>query len=237
LILGVTIWGGGEAPNPGQTSPAVAIRSAPGGDDANANANATGAGNAAREASRRDTSAGVLDDLGSLLGPAPRPNRSDPAVRPAPAAADGGRDPVPAVGEGARKEEPPAVSPPAAPKPRTYKVKDGDTFDGIAKRELGDANLRTEIARLNPGLDPRRLQLGQTIQLPGVGAGSGAAAQPASPRPGVYRTYTVGKGDTLEGIARAELGSVSRLPELMGLNAGIEPRKLRIGQKIKLPLK
>ena len=49
------------------------------------------------------------------------------------------------------------------------------------------------------------------------------------------RLYTVQKGDTFERIANVELGSKKRTADLMRLNAGIQPKDLRVGQRIKLP--
>lgn len=48
-------------------------------------------------------------------------------------------------------------------------------------------------------------------------------------------TYTIASGDTLAGIARQKLGRESRWPEIAALNPGIDPNRLREGQKIKLP--
>ncbi len=51
----------------------------------------------------------------------------------------------------------------------------------------------------------------------------------------VERTYTIQKGDTLWSIARTQLGDGKRYKEIMELNPGLEPNKLRIGTVIKLP--
>ncbi|HEX6813516.1 MAG TPA: M56 family metallopeptidase, partial [Planctomycetota bacterium] len=48
-----------------------------------------------------------------------------------------------------------------------YVVKNGDSLERIAKRELGDASRMDEIRRLNPEIDPERLRVGQTLLLPG----------------------------------------------------------------------
>ncbi|MEO6598008.1 MAG: M56 family metallopeptidase [Planctomycetota bacterium] len=48
-------------------------------------------------------------------------------------------------------------------------------------------------------------------------------------------TYTVKKGDTLDLIAHRELGDPRLAPELLRCNPGIEPQRLRIGQKLALP--
>ena len=73
---------------------------------------------------------------------------------------------------------PPAPAPPRRARPRTrrrrgaseagraYVVRSGDTLGEIAQRELGSASRWTEIRDLNPGLDPRRLAVGQRLSLP-----------------------------------------------------------------------
>lgn len=61
-----------------------------------------------------------------------------------------------------------------------------------------------------------------------------APATPATPSaPG--GTYTVKAGDTLGKIAAKHLGSAARWKELEALNPGLDARKLRIGQPLKLP--
>lgn len=243
LILGVTIWGGGDAPAPGQRTPAVAMH-APGGGTPSGGA-ATGDDRTGRRAERADrATAGAGGDLlDSLLQPMPQPKPPAKAKDPGPAVPAVAGDSVAqpkdanaAAGGGA------AAAP--APSTRTYTVRRGDTFDGIAKRELGDANRRAEIAALNPGVDPKRIQPGQQIVLPTSAATAVPAATTAAPakgddtlrRAGAYRVYTVRDGDTLGAIARRELGSLRRLDDLRSLNPDVDPRLLRVGQKIKLPL-
>jgi LysM repeat protein len=51
--------------------------------------------------------------------------------------------------------------PPAAP--RTHRVSSGETLDGIARRYGTSV---AELQRLNPGVNPRRLQIGQAITVP-----------------------------------------------------------------------
>jgi nucleoid-associated protein YgaU len=49
------------------------------------------------------------------------------------------------------------------------------------------------------------------------------------------REYTIKSGDTLEAIARAELGSGQKWNAIVAANPGLDPKALKIGQKIKLP--
>jgi LysM repeat protein len=54
--------------------------------------------------------------------------------------------------------------------------------------------------------------------------------------PPAYETNTVKKGDTLWGIAAAELGGGSRYPEIKARN-GLDSDTLVTGQKLKIPVK
>jgi nucleoid-associated protein YgaU len=63
-----------------------------------------------------------------------------------------------------------------------------------------------------------------------VGSGSAAAETKKQ------RTYTVKSGDTLWGIAKKELGSGSRYPEIVKLN-GLKTNTIYSGQILKLPSK
>ncbi|MCK5945370.1 MAG: LysM peptidoglycan-binding domain-containing protein [Planctomycetes bacterium] len=47
--------------------------------------------------------------------------------------------------------------------------------------------------------------------------------------------FVIREGDTLEKIARSELGSAGRLADITALNPEVEPRRLKIGQRIWLP--
>jgi nucleoid-associated protein YgaU len=47
--------------------------------------------------------------------------------------------------------------------------------------------------------------------------------------------YTVKTGDTLEGIARAQLGDGQKWRSIVEINPGLDPKALKIGQKIKMP--
>jgi serine-type D-Ala-D-Ala carboxypeptidase/endopeptidase (penicillin-binding protein 4) len=54
-------------------------------------------------------------------------------------------------------------TPATAPTSRSHRVASGETLDGIARRY---GTTVAELQRLNPGLQPRRLQIGQNVNLP-----------------------------------------------------------------------
>ncbi|MBS3975255.1 MAG: LysM peptidoglycan-binding domain-containing protein [Syntrophomonadaceae bacterium] len=106
---------------------------------------------------------------------------------------------------------------PPCPTGRFWKIRPGDTYFIIASHINTTVDA---IKKLNPGVDPRRLHVGQIICIPDM--------PPCLS--GVY--WEVAAGDTLYAIARAVGTTVQRLIEL---NPGIDPNKLRINQKICLP--
>ena len=109
----------------------------------------------------------------------------------------------------------PSTQPPC-PSGRFWRVEAGDTFYLIALRT---GTTLAELERLNPGVDPDNLQIGQLICLP-------AQVCPS----GVF--WIVAAGDTLFGIARAAGTTVEKLLEL---NPHVDPYNLQIGQTICLP--
>lgn len=138
-----------------------------------------------------------------------------------------------------------------------YVVQKGDSPALIAKRMLGKESRWSEIAELNPGLDPKRLKVGSKLVLPN-GAAPAVAKNDAPPAPvtrkavepapkeksvtkapeakrSTSRTYTVQKGDSFKAIARRELGDENRWKEIAALNPKVEASKLAIGQKLSLP--
>lgn len=63
---------------------------------------------------------------------------------------------------------------------RSYTIRSGDTLSAVAARELGSAERWSEIAALNPRLDPARLSVGAVIALPGGAAASSSGARTAA---------------------------------------------------------
>ncbi|MCK6448657.1 MAG: LysM peptidoglycan-binding domain-containing protein [Planctomycetes bacterium] len=117
----------------------------------------------------------------------------------------------------------------------TYVVQSGDTLGEIAARELGSFDKWTEIAALNGNLDPKKLKKGQKIVLP---AGAKTASKPKVNGTGAVAPggeYVVQKGDTLSGIAQKVLGKGGRWSEIAALNPSIDPNRLIVGSRLRLP--
>jgi len=72
-----------------------------------------------------------------------------------------------------------------------------------------------------------------------TGTSSGGAVVPpvkvvAAPAAGTTQ-YTIKSGDTLEGIARAQMGDGQKWQLIAAANPGLDPKALKIGQKITIP--
>ncbi|WP_253442833.1 M23 family metallopeptidase [Halomonas sp. Y3] len=100
-------------------------------------------------------------------------------------------------------------------------VQRGDTLGEIARR--GGVPLE-RLQRFNPDADSRRLAVGQRLLMP--------THQERAPSGGPYR-YQVRPGDTYSSIAR-RFGT--RASRIQAANPGVEPRSLRVGQLIQVPV-
>lgn len=101
-----------------------------------------------------------------------------------------------------------------------HRVRPGETLSHIA-RQYG---VNTELLRASNGHpNPRRLSVGQEIQVPVDGSVRAATDEPS------WRTYRVRRGDSLWGIARRHGVSVSELRRWNGIGNRIQP-----GQRIRI---
>ncbi|NLW22922.1 MAG: LysM peptidoglycan-binding domain-containing protein [Tissierellia bacterium] len=113
--------------------------------------------------------------------------------------------------------------PPLPPCPNGfyYTIRAGDTFFRLSQQFNVSVD---ELMRANPGVDPNRLMIGQTICIP----------RPVTPIPpcpnGFY--YSVRAGDTLFAIGQRYNVSVDAI---IRANPGINPNNLQIGQLICIP--
>src|SRR5262249_550721 len=114
-----------------------------------------------------------------------------------------------------------------------YVVLRGDNFSTIAKKFGVTAK---QIQDANPTVDPKRLQIGQHLQIP---APAPAAAANSTP-PGSLemgsageQTYTVKSGDTLTKIA-ADFGTTVKV--IRAAN-NLTTDRITVGQKLKIPPK
>jgi murein DD-endopeptidase MepM/ murein hydrolase activator NlpD len=105
-------------------------------------------------------------------------------------------------------------------------IQKGETIYSIARNY--DADIQ-DILRLNDIQDPRKVQAGQRIRIPGGGKGTGQGA--ASSGTG-YTEYRVARGDSLFGIARKHGVTLQELRAANGLR---EDYVLKAGDRLKIP--
>lgn len=116
--------------------------------------------------------------------------------------------------------------------PRVYKVRKGDIlWNVVVKRWKLKESFCAAIARANPKVRMTRLGAGRRLEIPNPQAyfSGGKPVQRGT------RRYEVQVGDRLETISRAHLGKKSRWREILGVNPGLDPKKIRPGQRIRLP--
>ncbi len=122
---------------------------------------------------------------------------------------------------------------------RTYTVQSGDTFSSIAITVFGTERRYIDIVNANPDIDPRRLKVGQVINLPGDGPSIGGSrvASTAQPKRSV-RYHVVGVGDNLSNIAHRYYKDASKWQQIHKANRdliGPNPNKLKAGMKLTIP--
>ncbi|MBU5425249.1 LysM peptidoglycan-binding domain-containing protein [Tissierella pigra] len=104
----------------------------------------------------------------------------------------------------------------------SYTIKSGDTLYKLAMTY----NTTVEaIMKLNPGINPNNLQIGQRICIP-------EGTTPPKQCPTGSFSYTIKSGDTLYNLA---IKYNTTVEAIMKLNPGINPNNLQIGQVICIP--
>jgi LysM repeat protein len=123
------------------------------------------------------------------------------------------------------------ATPVASARPRTYLVKSGDSIAKIAKSFGVSA---PEIISMNNLRALGGIHVGQELQIPAAPDSDQTTAPKTVASRDSGSTYTVLHGDTPVSIARklhVDYG------DLVRLNKIDDPRKLRIGSKLKIPVK
>lgn len=118
--------------------------------------------------------------------------------------------------------------------PRKYVIKPGDSlWVVVVKRWKLKEGFVDAIARENPKLAMKKLRPGKEVRIPNPHAYW--PGRKTAPPAGNLRTYEVAEGDLLGTIARDHLGSPLRWQDIVDVNPGLNPNKLRPGQRINLP--
>lgn len=145
--------------------------------------------------------------------------------------------------EPASRKQKPQAAPTAGTEGGTWVVKSGESLERIARQALGNGKRWPEIAKLNGIENPDKIIIGQTLQLPGQFAPAAVdpvrVDAPAAPKvaaaPAGGREYVVKKGDMLSVIAQRELGSAKLWKEIAALNPKVDPDRLLVGARLRLP--
>lgn len=115
---------------------------------------------------------------------------------------------------------------------REYKIKDGDSFERIARRELGSPRHVQAIRELNPGIEEKKMPLGKVLRLPVVAVNGKAKTNSAGAS---GETYTVLDGDNPWTISYKLFKTSKYADEIMALNGIRDPKKIKVGSILKLP--
>jgi len=131
--------------------------------------------------------------------------------------------------------------------PKTYVIVAGDSLYTIAERVLGSSKHVNKILAANPGIDPKKLKVGQTIKMPDLSSSTtiSAPVSMVSPQSTVKtatasaaKTYKVQSGDTLRRISAKVYGDEKKWDKLYAANRtliGSDPSKLRAGSVLQVP--
>ncbi len=134
----------------------------------------------------------------------------------------------------ATNPEPPVIppAPPVTPTPSVteYKIEKGDSFYTIGKK-FGVSSKAIQAA--NPNVDPAKLQIGKTIQIPAPTAAPAAGAGPVVDVATGETTHTVKSGDNLSKIAAQYHTTVAAIKSANGLSTD----RIKVGDKLKIPAK
>ena len=124
------------------------------------------------------------------------------------------------------------AAPTAATGYSTYVVKSGESLSKIANAH---GFRYVDVLAVNPGINPNKIRVGQTIILPSAGTAKAgaktASAAPAKTASAAGGTYVVQKGDILGRIANKFGVKVADLKKANGLTSD----KIVVGQKLVIP--
>ena len=110
-----------------------------------------------------------------------------------------------------------------------YTIQKGDKFATLAPKFGVTVKA---IQEANPNVDPRKLQIGQKIQIPApTAAPSKSAAGTAETNASGQQIYTVKSGDNLTKIAR-EFGTTVRA---LRSENNLTTDRIKVGDKLKIP--
>ena len=122
---------------------------------------------------------------------------------------------------------------------KTYKVNQGDSWWGIATKQLGSGTKMYELAKFNNKTTNDILNPGDILILPEIRdeiKEAESKADPiATPTTKLYTVYVIKPGDSWWKIAAKKLGNGNKMAELAKFNGRNTASILRVGESIKIP--
>ena len=124
------------------------------------------------------------------------------------------------------------------PKEIFYEIQAGDTLQKISLNFYGTTKKYILLSKVNPNVNPSNLKLGERIKIPNL------KLSDTMKKPDVLlhyqnenkRPYIIKENEVLSIIAERELGSSKKVRNILEVNPGLRPDKLRVGQKIFIPM-
>lgn len=110
----------------------------------------------------------------------------------------------------------------------TYTISSGDTLGSIAQKILGSANRWREIKKLNPGIDERRLQIGQIINIPIATSSASPVVTPSNETTPESNEPSAISGDTTgKNTNKKDTGSSANKNETSNQSSDLEKRLMK----------
>jgi nucleoid-associated protein YgaU len=130
-----------------------------------------------------------------------------------------------------------------APTSGTYTIAAGDTYSSIAAKLYGNRNLYHVIEKANPTVDPRKLKVGQKINVPASSTVATVAESVNDTRTitgaiDTTKQYRVQPGDTLHKVSQKLYGKTKYWAAIYDANKqaiGPDAGRIKIGMVLNLP--
>jgi nucleoid-associated protein YgaU len=149
----------------------------------------------------------------------------------------------------APEPQPPEPETAVEPAPYVHTVRrSGETLIAISRWYTGAADNWKRLVDVNNGLNPRRIRVGDEILIPEeimkthqpmpadfMNTKTQKKSVPAGVIPAPYVHAVRRSGETLVAISRWYTGSADNWKHLVEANNGLNPRRVRVGDKILIP--
>lgn len=123
---------------------------------------------------------------------------------------------------------------------KSYIVKSGDSWWGIAAKQMGSGAKMYELAEYNNCTIKSVLTVGSTIKIPVTSSTAESTTintdASTTNKSNSYKLYTIKSGDSWWGIAAKQMGNGNRYKELIEFNGLTASTVIKPGQIIKIPV-